>query len=119
MLIYKRLLRFTNQLQIIRSIGMDRQQLNKVTVLAHEKKEGRAHLLVCRGVDDVIHRGRGTKNRHVSSFEMLDPVAELCPIQTGHHYGVDQFPWEERRGDKACHSVQSLTGMCFSQIAIH
>lgn len=63
-----------------------------IVFLAHERKEGGSHLSVRRGVDDVIHRGRGAENGHVSSFEMLDPFTELTPIQTGHHYGVDQLP---------------------------
>lgn len=55
------------------------------------------HLCLRRGVDDVIDGRRGAENRHVSSFELLDPVAELGPVQTGHHYGVDHLAWEERR----------------------
>lgn len=58
-----------------------------------ERKRGGSHLAVRWGVDDVIHRGRGAENRHVSTFEMLDPVAELGSIETRHHYGVDQLPW--------------------------
>lgn len=67
------------------------------SVIVRQKEDG-THLSVRRGVDDVINRGRRGENGHVSSFEMLDPVTELGPIQTRHHYGVDQLPWEERRG---------------------
>lgn len=56
---------------------------------------------MCRGVDDVIHGGRRGENGHVSGFEMLDPVAELGPIQTGHYYGVDQLPWEGGGGGQS------------------
>lgn len=82
-----------------------------------------SYLSVRRGVDDVIHRGRRGENGHISSFEMLDPITELCPIQTRHHDGVNQLACEQeggdgRRGDKACHSVCSLAGMCHSQIVI-
>lgn len=62
---------------------------------------GWAHLFVRRGVDDVIHGGRRGENGHVSSFEMLDPVTELRPIQTRHHDGVDQLPWEEGGGGQS------------------
>lgn len=59
-----------------------------------------SHLSVRRSVDDVIHRGWRGENGHISSFKMLDPVTELRPIQTGHHYGVDQLAWEqEGRGE--------------------
>jgi len=84
--------------------------------MAREKKACSHHLSVCWGVYDVIHWGRGSENRHVSSFEMLDPVTELCPIQTGHYYGVDQLAWEQRgEEDKACHLVYLLNGMCYSK----
>lgn len=74
------------------------------------RKEGGPHLSVRRGIDDVIHGGRGAENGHISSFEMLDPVAELAPIQTRHHYGVDQLPWEEGRGrtKPVIRSIRSL-----------
>lgn len=68
----------------------------------------RAHLSLRGGVDDVIHRGWRGQNRHISSFEMLDPVTELCPIQTRHHDGVDQLPWEERRTKAVIRPVRSL-----------
>lgn len=59
-----------------------------------------SHLSVRRSVDDVIHRGWRGENGHISSFKMLDPITELRPIQTGHHYGVDQLAWEqEGRGE--------------------
>lgn len=86
--------------------------------LACEREEGGPYLSLCWGVDDVIYWGRRGENGHISSFEMLDPVAELGPIQTRHHYGVDQLPWEERGEDNVCHSVHSLSGMCYSQIVI-
>lgn len=28
---------------------------------------------------------------------MLDPVTKLSPVQTGHHYGVDQFSFNHKR----------------------
>lgn len=65
------------------------------------KARSRPHLRLRRGVDDVIDGRRGAENRHVSSFELLDPVAELGPVQTGHHYGVDHLAWEERRGGQS------------------
>lgn len=82
-----------------------------------------SHLSVRRSVDDVIHRRRRGENGHISSFKMLDPITELGPIQTRHDDGVDQLAWEQReegagRGDKACHSVRSLAGMCYGQIVI-
>lgn len=59
-----------------------------------------SHLSVRRSVDDVIHRGWRGENGHISSFKMLDPITEFRPIQTGHHYGVDQLAWEqEGRGE--------------------
>lgn len=59
-----------------------------------------SHLSVRRSVDDVIHRGWRGENGHISSFKTLDPITELRPIQTGHHYGVDQLAWEqEGRGE--------------------
>lgn len=82
-----------------------------------------SHLSVRRGVDDVIDGGRRGENGHISSFEMLDPITELGPIQTRHHDGVNQLAWEQeggdgRRVDKACHSGRSLAGMCHGQIVI-
>lgn len=60
----------------------------------------RPHLFVRRGVDDVIDGRRRAENGHISSFEMLDPVAELGSIQTRHHDGVDELPWEERERER-------------------
>lgn len=54
------------------------------------------HLFVCWRVYDVIHGGWRAENRDVNGFELLDPVTELCSVQTGHHYGVDQLACEER-----------------------
>lgn len=70
-----------------------------------------SHLSVRRGVDDVIHGWRRGENGHISSFEMLDPITEVCPIQTGHHYGVDQFAWEQegRGGGRGEAGGQSLS----------
>lgn len=67
-----------------------------------------SHLSVRWGVDDVIHRGWRGENGHISGFEMLDPVAELRPIQTRHHDGVDQLPWEERRTKRVIRPIRSL-----------
>lgn len=64
---------------------------------APRDRRGSPHLSVRRGVDDVVDRGWRGQNRNVGGFEVLDPVAELRPVQTRHHDGVDQLPWEERR----------------------
>lgn len=91
------------------------------SLIVFSQNQGVSHLSVRRSVDDVIHRGRRGENGHISSFEMLDPITELGPIQTRHHDGVDQLAWEQEGGvggDKACHSARWLAGMCYGQIVI-
>lgn len=78
-----------------------------------------SHLSVRRSVDDVIHRGWRGENGHISSFKMLDPITELRPIQTGHHYGVDQLAWEqEGRGEDGGRGVGGDTKLVIRSVPL-